>query len=78
MGLGSCVSHSGVCQLCSGRLLKLPVAKGVRASTRHVRRLSSLIDDLPISAKAFAASSVLLLCLIGLGANGYLALSFAP
>ena len=60
-----------------GRLLKLPVAKGVRASTRHVRRLSRLIDDLPISAKAFAASSVLLLCLIGLGANGYLALSRA-
>ena len=60
-----------------GRLLKLPAAKGVRASTRHVRRLSRLIDDLPISAKAFAASSVLLLCLIGLGANGYLALSRA-
>ena len=60
-----------------GRLVKLSVAKGVRASTRHVRRLSSLIDDLPISAKAFAASSVLLLCLIGLGANGYLALSRA-
>jgi diguanylate cyclase (GGDEF)-like protein len=35
------------------------------------------MDDVPISAKAFAASSVLLLCLIGLGTNGYLALNRA-
>ena len=33
-----------------------------------------LIDNVPISAKAFAASSILLLCLIGLGTNAYLSL----
>jgi diguanylate cyclase (GGDEF)-like protein len=32
------------------------------------------IDNVPISAKAFAASSVLLLCLIGIGTNAYLSL----
>jgi diguanylate cyclase (GGDEF)-like protein len=36
--------------------------------------LSRLIDNVPISAKAFAASAVLLLCLIGLGTNAYLSL----
>jgi diguanylate cyclase (GGDEF)-like protein len=57
-----------------GRMVKLCAREGLRAGTKGARRLLALIDDVPISTKAFAASSVLLLCLIGLGANAYLSL----
>jgi len=57
-----------------GRTANLRVTKGLRAGTKRLRRLLGLIDNVPISAKGFAASSVLLLCLIGLGTNAYLSL----
>ena len=57
-----------------GRTTKYRVTKALRAGTKRLCRLLGLIDGVPISAKAFGAASVLLLCLIGLGANAYLSL----
>ena len=57
-----------------GRTTKYRVTKALRAGTKRLCRLLGLIDGVPISAKAFGAASVLLLCLIGLGTNAYLSL----
>jgi|GEM_PF-802072 len=59
------------------RLARVSVGRLVRTGGRGIGRIASLVDDVPISVKAFAASCILVLWLIGLGANGYLALDRA-
>jgi diguanylate cyclase (GGDEF)-like protein len=49
-------------------------ANALCAGVERIRRLSGLIDDVPISAKAIVASSVLVTCLLGVGTNAYLSL----
>ena len=60
-----------------GRTAEFRMTNGLRPGTERLRRPLRLIDNAPIWAKAFAASAVLLLCLIGLGTNAYLALDRA-
>ena len=51
-----------------------PLTNGLRPATDRVRIWVGGLDEVPIWVKALAASSILLLCLIGIGTNAYVTL----